>query len=183
MGYMPSLTFQVICFVYSAGLGFMLGFLYDLVRITFYSFTGNDKKLSVVRDLLYSFLCLAATFLFLLVMCDGKLMFYVFIGEGTGLFIYLYALSGIFILPVKRKIDKMKHRFMKIKSFLIGKKTDFANMCKKICKNISKRVKKSKKDLHSRHNIVYNSSVELCSHLNKLKNRGDENGQSREEET
>lgn len=183
MRYMPTLTYQVICFVYSAGLGFILGFLYDLVRIVFYSFTGNDRKLSVVRDLLYSFMCLAATFLFLLVMCDGKLMFYIFIGEGTGLFIYLYALSGIFILPVKRKIDKMKHRFLKIKSFLIGKKTDFANRYKILCKNVNKRVKKSKKDLHSRHKMVYNSSVKLYSHFNKLKNRGDENGQSREEET
>lgn len=183
MRYMPTLTFQVIGFVYSAGLGFILGAFYDLIRILFYSFTGNDKKLSVFRDIVYSLVCLAATFLFLLVMCDGKLMFYIFIGEGIGLFIYLYALGGVFILPVKRKIDKIKHRISKVKSFLFEKKTDFANRCKKICKNINKRAKKSKKDLHSRHNIVYNFSVKLCSLINKLKNRGDENGQSREEET
>ncbi len=176
MRYMPTLTFQVIGFVYSAGLGFVLGFIYDCFRIIFYFFTGNDKKLSVFRDITYSFICLAATFLFLLVMCDGKLLFYIFIGEGAGLFIYLYALSGIFILPVKRKIDKIKRQLVKIKNFFIRIKTKFNTMCKKICKKFDKRIKKSKKYLHNRYALLYNFSVKLCSQNNELKNRGDENG-------
>lgn len=176
MRYMPTLAFQIISFVYSAGLGFVLGIAYDFIRILFYFFTWSDKKLSVCRDIIYSFVCLATTFLFLLVMCEGKMFFYVFIGEGIGLFIYLYALSGVFILPIKRKIDK-------IKTFFIRIKTDFYTLCKKICKILNKRIKNSKKYLHIAHGLLYNFSVKLCSQNKKLKNRGDENGQSRKEET
>ena len=176
MRYMPSLTYQIISFVYSAGLGFALGTAYDALKILFYLFTGSDKRFSVSRDLIYSFVCLAATFLFLLVLCDGKLYLYIFIGEGTGLFIYLYALSGIFILPVKRKIDKIKRQLVKIKNFFIRIKTKSNTMCKKICKKFDKRIKKSKKYLHNRYALLYNFSVKLCSQKNELKNRGDENG-------
>ena len=74
MEYMPSPTGQAIGFIYSAGLGFALGLVYDYFRIFFYMLTGSDKKLTVTRDIIYLLFCLAANFLFLLVMCDGRMM-------------------------------------------------------------------------------------------------------------
>lgn len=169
MQYMPTPAFQAICFVYSAGLGFTLGIIYDFFRILFYLLTGNDKKLSVCRDIIYSLVCLGAAFLFLLVVCNGQLRMYLFIGGAIGLTVYVYSLSNSVFPPVKIKIDKIRLLISQIK-------TAFHLLFEKICKNLNKRLKISKKYLHIEYNLLYNSCVRLFSRNKTIKNRGDESG-------
>ncbi len=180
MQYMPSLAFQAVCFMYSAGLGFTLGIIYDLIRMLFYLLTGSDKKLTVVRDIIYSIVCLVATFLFLLIMCDGQLIVYVFIAEGVGAYVYFYSLSDCVFLPAKKTINAVKRLFLKVRSFFCLIKTHFLFFMQKRFKKLHKI---TKKHLHIRHNIVYNFFVNLCPRKLFLKKRGDDDGKSKKTET
>ncbi len=173
MQYMPSAAFQAVSLMYSAGLGFTLGIIYDFFRMLFYLLTGSDKKFLVVRDIIYLTVCLAATFLFLLVICNGRLVLYVFVGEAAGLSVYFYSVSSFFVLPLKRKINALRRQINKIKRKINAVK-------QKVYKKLHKKRIFSQKDLHIRHNIVYNLSVKLCPHSLILKNRGDESGKNEE---
>lgn len=177
MNYMPTLAQQVVCFMYSAGLGFTLGIIYDLFRMLFYLLTGSDKKFLLLRDIIYLFTVLAATFIFLLVTCDGELILYVFLAQGLGVYVYFYSLSGIIYPPLRRFVNTIKRLLMRISARLTAIKTRFCTLTEKIFKNLHKT---TKKDLHIRHNIVYNFFVSLCSGRLVLKNRGDEDGSESE---
>ena len=173
MQYMPSLAQQVVCFMYSAGLGFTLGIVYDLFRMLFYLLTGSDKKFLLLRDIIYLLVFLTAVFVFLLAMCDGQLLLYVFVALGAGAYVYFYSLSGVICPPLKRFINSSKRLFRRFGARLSSIKTRFFSLGEKIFKNLHKI---TKKDLHIRHNIVYNFFVKLCSGILNFKNRGDEDG-------
>lgn len=163
--------------MYSAGLGFTLGIVYDLFRMLFYLLTGSDKKFLLLRDIIYLLVFLAATFVFLLAMCDGQLLLYVFIAMGTGLYVYFYSLSSVVYPPFKRLLKGVKRVLRQISNRLSAIKTRFLSLREKIFKILHKI---TKKDLHIRHNIVYNFFVKLCSGILIFKNRGDEDGSESE---
>lgn len=180
MEYMPSVLSQAVCFVYSAGLGFCFGLLYDFLRIIFYLFTGNDKKLSCVRDIIYMLFCLGVHFIFILVMCSGRIMMFTFAGEIIGLFSYFKTLSRQIYIPVKKLFTGFRCSVKRIIEFL----KKFVYKSYSLFQNIPKKVKKSekilRKDLQIRHNVLYNLSVPLCSERDKSKNRGDEYGKRKD---
>lgn len=180
MEYMPTFAFQLVCFMYSAGLGFSLGIIHDLIKIFFYLLTGSDKKFRGVRDIIYLFVCLAATFLFLLAVCDGQLFMYVFLAEILGVYAYFFSLSRFVLNPVKKAIKTLRRLFQRLNGKILVFKTRFSVFSEKISKNLHKI---TKKDLHIRHNIVYNFFVKLCSGSLTIKNRGDEGGKGEKRET
>lgn len=179
MQYMPTPAFQLVCFMYSAGLGFTLGIIYDLFRILFYLHTGNDKKLTVLRDIMFLSVCLWATFIFLLVVCNGQLLLYIFAGEAIGLRIYFYSLSPFIFPQAKRLMKCIRKYFLALNLFLFKIKTFFGEIFKKSYKNLQKCIFFLRKHLHIRHNIVYNLCVKLCPSI-IFKNRGDGSGKSKE---
>ena len=148
MSYMPSLAWQTSGFIYSAGLGFCLGFVYDFLRIIFYLITGSDKKHTLLRDIIFMFVVLWSDFLFLLVMCSGKLMLYAFAGESIGLIVYFYSLSGLFYCSSKDVIRRIRCAFFTSFAFAAAKKSRFLSY-------VMEKFKKSKiffkKLLHIRH--------------------------------
>ncbi len=180
MEYMPSSAFQAVSLMYSAGLGFTLGIIYDFFRILFYLLTGSDKKFLVFRDIIYLTVSLAVTFLFLLVICNGKILLYVFVGEVAGLAVYFYSVSDFLVLPFKRRINRLRKRFKRIKMLFDVITTKISLLKEKVYNFLHKNRFFSQKHLHIRHNIVYNLSVKLCSHSLILKNRGDESGKNEE---
>lgn len=141
MEYLPSPTSQTICFIYSAGLGFALGLVYDFFRIFFYTITGSDKKLRTVRDIMYLSLCLAVDFIFLLVMCSGRIMLYVFVGEGIGLTVYARTFSRAVYRPLKVCSSVIRRFFLRYAA-IFGRIKLFM---RKITQNIQKNAKKQEK--------------------------------------
>lgn len=139
MEYMPTPAYQTVGFVYSAGLGFCLGLVYDFFRIIFYLLTGSDKKLMTLRDIIYSLVCLIVNFLFLLVMCSGRVMLYVFAGEGIGMYIYFLTLSDTVFRPSKAVLKGIRKSAVKIRKFFnslyLKILTFFQNICKKVKKS------------------------------------------------
>ena len=113
MHYMPESSYQIEGFLYSAGLGFILGMIYDFFRAVFYFFVGNEKRLALVRDLIFTFFCLFLTFLFLLVMCSGKVMLYAIVGEVLGGIVYVCTVSNLVFGKIKFFLGKMRRFFIR----------------------------------------------------------------------
>lgn len=180
MDYMPSVLQQTVSFVYSAGLGFCFGLMYDFFRIFFYLLTGSDKKLSTVRDIIYMLFCLSGHFLFVLVMCSGRIMLFTFVGEVIGLTVYFRTLSSQLISPVKRLIIKIRGPIRRISLQVKSLLSKISGKYPKFRKNVKKTENLSKKDLKKRHNLLYNFSVLLCKNKTKTKNRGDESGRKKD---
>lgn len=141
MEYFPTQIFQFKGFLYSAGLGFTLGLFYDLIRILFFLLTGSDKKLTVIRDIIYMLFCLTVNFIFLLVICEGQILFYVAAGEIIGLAVFeitvgkpLFCRISVFLKKIKKKTDVIKQR-------LLDKKQIFYKKIKKLEKNTCKNDK------------------------------------------
>ncbi len=172
MQYMPSVAFQAVCFMYSAGLGFALAIVYDLFRIIFYLLTGSDKKQVALRDIIFLAVCLWVNFIFFLTVCEGRLFVYAFLAEAGGAFVWFYSLSSFVFIPAKRAIKAVERHFLRQKECLHRIKTRIFNFIEKIFENLHKTIKKY---LHIRHNIVYNFFVNLCSGSLVRKKRGDGN--------
>lgn len=96
------------------------------------------------------------------------------------MYVYFYSLSSFVFSPAKTAINAVRRLFMKFKKKIYILKTKNSVFAKKILKILHKI---TKKDLHIRHNIVYNFFVELCSDSFILKNRGDEGGKGKETKT
>lgn len=139
MEFMPTPAGQATGFFYSAGLGFCLGFVYDLFRIFFYLLTGSDKKLSVVRDIIYLLVFTAADFIFILVICSGRMMLYVFAGQLIGLAAYFYTLGNLIYPPLKSVLMSIRKRIADLISF-------FGKLRLKICNLYQINEKFSKKE-------------------------------------
>ena len=178
MTYMPTLVFQLVCFAYSAGLGFALGIVYDSGRMLFYLLTGNDKKLQVLRDIIYLLFCLAADFIFVLVMSDGELLLYIFIGQIIGLSVYFYSVSPSVLPAVKSTITRVRGRVTGICGKILHIKT---GLYRKMNENLQRSRFFCKKHLHIRHNIVYNFLRRTIFDSLIFKNRGDGSGKKRKE--
>lgn len=129
MDYIPHELFQLKGFIYSAGLGFTLSILYDFIRIIFFILTRSDKIVTVVRDIIYMLFCLIANFIFLLVMCEGQVVFYAIAGELLGITVHRITLGAFayrrivnIVKVIKKQVivktDKMSAKFEKIKNFL-----------------------------------------------------------------
>ena len=177
MSYMPTLAFQLVCFAYSAGLGFSLGIVYDLSRMLFYLLTGNDKKYQTLRDIIYLLFCLLADFIFVLVMSDGQLLLYIFVGQLIGLAVYFYSVSPSVYPPVRSAINRLRGRISSLCGrFLLIKASLSRKISKKMC---SIRIF-CKKHLHIRHNMVYNFLRGTVFDRLILRNRGDESGKREE---
>ena len=51
--YLPKSSEQLLTIVYSAGIGFALGFIYEILRLIFYLLSGSDKKFTLLRDIIF----------------------------------------------------------------------------------------------------------------------------------
>lgn len=181
MQYMPDTANQTFVFLYSSGLGFALGILYDFFRIIFYLLTGSDKKYLMARDIIYLLACLAINFFFLLAMSNGQILLYIVIGEMIGWSVWYFTISEYIFEPIHRIIKFIRKKLLLIIIRLRKIKSKICLLFQKYAIFYRKNEKILQKDLHNRHGIVYNSFVKLYCRLVFSLKRGDRNGG--EEET
>lgn len=122
MSYLQGVDEQIKIFFYSLGTGGILSLIYDSFRIIRDSFKSN-KLTTFLCDLIFSVIASIITFLYLLLMNNGRIRLYIFIGEALGFLIWYFTLGQIFksaINSLKRKIQstqtKLKGLFMKLKN-------------------------------------------------------------------
>lgn len=156
--YLPSSSRQLFTIFYSIGIGFALGFFYEILRIIFFLLSGSDKKFTLLRDIIFLLFVLAVTFFFFLVCCNGKVTFYAVVGELLGGLTAFKTIEPFAMFFIRKKLRKLRKKLSFIPK-LWRKISDLAEKIRSAEKNLGKGKKISENDLHNQHEIVYNQSV------------------------
>ena len=165
-----SLSAECICFLQACLLGAVLGFFFDIFRILRRAFKCSNAVISA-QDLLYCFVAGYATFCFLLRYCDGRLRWYVFIGEIIGWVLFRLTLGSLFVAAgtailtavvrvVKTLLNVLMRLFKLILSpfvvFWRATKIKVIFILKKCLDNVKKVYHNRKYRLKKRVRILYN---------------------------
>lgn len=179
---------QLTCFLFSLGMGFLLGILYDVLRAIRLSFTKSKIAL-IIFDVLYFVLFGILTFLFILAFNKGEVRFYIIAGELLGAFFYYIA----FGIAVIKFTDKVVIFLQKVRSVILKAITFPFRLLKRLLlcilkpffKLLQKTEKKSakirKKLLPKLRLYVYNLFGILFAHKLSLKKGGSGFGKNKEE--
>ena len=186
MRYMQGVSEQLSVFLYSFGLGFLLGVLYDLFRMLRKIFPFG-RVLIFIQDFLYVIICAFVTFCFALVLNDGRIMFYIFFGEALGWIIYYFSVGVLVMRAVNSAVSGIRRlsraiaaaikrplnfAFGKIKSAAskLGAKTKINS--KKVAKNANFLLKKSRGMLYTLNRIICSGDTKAQKSKRKQKNVG-----------
>ncbi len=164
--YSLSLATQTRNFLFSLGLGFIMGIFYDLFRIVRLSIS-KGKTAIIIFDLLYCVFFAISTFVFFIVVNEGEFRLYLVLGEVLGFSVYYFSLGAIIFSKAEFLVDKTKKSikrifkvlFSPIKWIFIKIKGVFDKLLKKGRKR-SKNIKnKSKFLLKVDKHLLYNLFV------------------------
>ncbi|MBP9989639.1 MAG: spore cortex biosynthesis protein YabQ [Ruminococcus sp.] len=114
MDYVPQQLFQAKGFACAAALGFVLSAFYDIYRIALQIFTRYSKKTVFVSDIIYMCFCMLVNFIFLLVMCEGQLVFYAFSGQLAGWLIHRFAVGNLLYNEIIASLSEIRKKIKKI---------------------------------------------------------------------
>lgn len=161
-----SLATQTKGFLLSLGLGFLMGFFYDVFRLIRLSISQN-KALIIVFDLLYCIFLCFSTFIFCMTVNEGQLRFYLLLGESIGFAVYYFSLGVVIFSSGERFIIFIKRCFKRIFKLLIfpfkwifeRMNALFNKFLKKGWKRARKIKNKSKILLKVNGHLLYNHNV------------------------
>ena len=125
MTYLQGVDEQLKIFLYSLGMGAILCMLYDIFK-ALRVMMNFGSKLIFLQDLIYSVFASILTFLYLLLMNNGRVRLYILLGEVLGFLTYYFTLSKLFnnsLYIFKRKITALQ-----IKLFTPLRKINFKNL-------------------------------------------------------
>lgn len=88
---------QTRSFIYAAVLGLCLGGVYDFFRCL-RALAGAKRWVTMLCDLLFSFLCMACYFLFSLAFSGGVLRLYTALGIGLAMLLYFMGVSPLVMM-------------------------------------------------------------------------------------
>lgn len=115
--YIENISFQLQVFLSSVGFGFILGLIYDIFRIVRVLVIKNSKAIPV-QDIAYFLICGILTFVFLLVVNNGRFRFNILVALVTGFFIY-YLTLGRFSVSVAVSFSKKIKGIINVFSMII----------------------------------------------------------------
>ena len=181
---------QMLIFLASLGVGFLLGVLYDFLRALRLSFT-KGKIAVIIFDLLYFFMVAFVSYMFILAANKGEVRSYIIIGELLGAVFYYFSL-GFALMKLTDKFVLILKRFyllvFKIVSFpfhLI--KNIFLKVFGKfkvILKKSEKKSKKIQKKVLPKVRVyVYNLFGILCAGSQRSRKGGKADGKREKEKS
>lgn len=143
------------------GLGFLLGVLYDAVRIL--RLLVPSKKIFVfITDMLFTAFCAVASYVMFIALTNGRIRGYMVIAELIGAAAYFLSVSAVCFPLVKKLICKIKGIFHKLFSPFIFIFKKIKTLSEKAGRNIGKKLKKCKnklkKPLQDEDVMLYNKS-------------------------
>lgn len=186
MRYMQGVSEQLSVFLYSFGLGFLLGVLYDFFRMLRMIFPFG-RVLTFIQDFLYVIICAFVTFCFALVLNDGRIMFYIFFGEALGWIIYYFSVGVLVMRAVNSAVSGIRRlsraiaaaikrplnfAFGKIKSATSKLVVKTKTNSKKVAKNANFLLKKSRGMLYTLNRIICSGNTKAQKSKRKQKNVG-----------
>lgn len=154
--YIDNISSQLQVFLYSVGFGFILGLIYDIFRIVRVLIIKNNKAIPV-QDIAFFSLCAIFTFVFLLVVNNGRFRFNILVALVSGFCVYYLTLGRISVDCITALVKK-SNRIITIFSRIITApyRVVFALMGKTYrklpenFKNIKNSRKKGKKTLENK---------------------------------
>lgn len=179
--YSLSLAQQTKGFLLALGMGFLLGILYDFIRIVRISIS-RGKIAVIICDILFCALACLCTFLFCLTVNEGEIRLYLVLGEVAGFFVYYFSLGAI-IFSCSEKIINFIKRLMRsvfgVISFpfrwIFGKtRKVFNKLFKKSRKNSKKLKNKSNFLLKVNKLLLYNLFVKKRNLVDGEENESEE---------
>lgn len=150
------LTYQVFGFAVSIAAGFLLGAVYDLLRI-WRDFFHSQKRAVFFQDFFYMTFCAFFSFLLALPLGEGAVRVYLLAGEAVGWFAYYFTVGQV-TACLFRAVSAFLYRhffnpfgnLLRRLSGWFGRKAGFK------VKYLKKKAFSRKKCLKHRANIVYN---------------------------
>lgn len=176
-----ALSFQLFGFAVSIAAGFLLGALYDVLRI-WRDFLHSQRRAVFFQDFFYMVLCAFFTFLLALALSDGAVRFYLLAGEAVGWFVYYFTvgqvtsrlfrlLSGLLYRYVFDPLGRLLKRGAR---WLRKKAKIFTKSLKKRAADWKKRLKHRGKLVYNRHNRIHHNRIHRIGRKRKVvrKNEG-----------
>ncbi len=146
---------QTRVFILAFGFGFLLGIVYDTLRVIRMLF-ADTKKLIAVQDIVFSLITFFAVFNFFLVVNKGEFRGFLFLSIAMGFLLYRLSF-GAFVIFIFNKIIVLFKIIIKI--FLFPFRIIFRPV-KRMAKFFVKKLKKVKKNsnLHLKNTgeVLYN---------------------------
>lgn len=181
---------QLLNFLYSLGIGFLLGILYDLIRCIRLALT-KSKVAIVFFDILYFILFSFCSYIFILACNKGEVRLYIITGEIIGAAFYYFSF-GVAVIRITDIIVRFIKKFFHSLFIVI---TYPFKLLHKLFLKISKKSrhllkinakfyeKKQKKVLPKLRLYVYNLFGILCARKDSLKKGGKGFGNKEKEKT
>lgn len=140
--YSLSLAQQTKGFLLALGMGFLLGILYDLIRIIRISIS-RGKAAIIICDMIFCALACLFTFLFCLTVNEGEIRLYLVLGEAAGFLTYYFSLGAVIFSFSEKIIGFIKNFFRSVFGVIF---LPFKLVFGKIRKLFNKTLKKSRKN-------------------------------------
>ncbi len=163
-----SLATQTKNFLFSLGLGFLMGLFYDIFRII--RICISKKRSAVITfDILYCvFLCFA-TFLFALTANEGQIRFYLLSGEAIGFAVYYFSLGAIIYSISEFLVDIIRKCFKRIFKVLFSPFKWIFNRTRVVFDKFLKKGRKRGKNLKNKSKFLLKVNRHLLYNLNVKK--------------
>ncbi len=179
--YSLSLARQTKGFLLALGMGFLLGVLYDLIRIIRIS-VSRGKFAVVICDIIFCAAACLCTFLFCLTVNEGEIRLYLVLGEAVGFFVYYFSFGAVVFVCSEKIISFIKKLlgsvfgiiFFPFKWIFSKIRKLFNNLLKKSRKNSKKVKNKSKFLLKVNKLLLYNLFVKKQNLVDGEKNESEE---------
>lgn len=151
--YSLSLAQQTKGFLLALGMGFLLGILYDVIRIIRISIS-RGRALVVVCDFIFCALACLCTFLFCLTVNEGEIRLYLVLGEIAGFFTYYFSLGVIIFSCSEKIINFIKKLLRSVFSAILFPFKWFFGIIRKSINKLLKKSRKNGKKLKNKSNFL-----------------------------
>ncbi len=162
---------QTRTFILSFGFGFLLGIVYDALRVIRMIF-ADSEKLIAVQDIIFSLITFFSVFNFFLVANKGEFRGYLFLSMALGFLLYRYSF-GTFVIFLFKKVIAAVEWLIKILLFPFG---IIMKPLKKILRKIKKILILLLKNMR---NVLYNK-LSFGSLQKKIGNNENERNENKE---
>ena len=155
------LSVQIENLMPALGLGFILGFVYDVCRFIRISLSKNNAVLFIC-DLLFVIFCTISSYLMILGVNNGNIRLYLILAEITGCAVY-FCTAGIIISKIFHFFAKLLRKvfcFIASPFICICKKSFhlIKNLCEKVYSFLKKSKNKFKNHLKDEDEMLYNNN-------------------------
>lgn len=134
----------IYTFLLSILLGLILSIIFDFFKIMNFTFEFNNL-LIFTQDVLYFGISGVITFIFLLAFNNGKMSFFIVLGEIIGWTLWHLIAGNKITYYLSKKIYLLKKFFNRLKTRILDLKLKFKKVLLKAKKLISKKIKFKKK--------------------------------------